>query len=253
MIIQRNELGAHPRQPDAGEAAASRQDARPGLLVAPRLLVADDHLLLLDTLAALLRQDFTVVGTANCGKALIEMAARLLPDIALVDVGMPDVNGIEAGASVRRLSQKTSLVFMTMDPDPHLAATAFAEGASGYVLKSDPAGDMLNALHTVAAGGSYLSKAIVGGDIMALAPLRRGRLAKLSPREHDVLRYTALGLPMKEVARRLRISPRTVAFHKYRGMTALGLRGHAELLSFALQHGLIDRGAANLVDSSTTS
>lgn len=210
---------------------------------ARRLLVADDHLLVLDSLTALLATEFEVVGAVSSGEALVEAAARLAPDLALVDVGMPGLNGIEAGVQLRRLSPKTALVFMTMDADPRLAAAAFAEGASGYVLKSDTVRDLVGALRVVADGGMYLTRAIAGGDIASLVTPRRDGLAKLSAREREVLRYSAAGVAMKEVANRLRITPRTVAFHKYRGMATLGLRTQAELLGFALEHGLIDRNS----------
>lgn len=207
-----------------------------------RLVVADDHLLVLDSLTALLATEFTIVGAVCSGEALVEAAARLAPDIALVDVGLPDLTGIEAGIRVRRLSPKTAIVFMTMDANPDLVAAAFAEGAAGYVLKTDTVHDLVAALRVVADGGTWLTKAIAGGEIASLVAPRHDELAKLSAREREVLRYSAAGVAMKEVAHRLQITPRTVAFHKYRGMAALGLRTQSELLGFALKHGLIDPG-----------
>lgn len=235
--------GTRKAPPDATCVGTARSAAGQG---APRLVVADDHLLVLDSLTALLATEFTIVAAVSSGEALVEAAARLTPDLVLVDVGMPDLTGIEAGARLRRLSPKTALVFMTMDADPHLAAAAFAEGAAGYVLKSDTVRDLVEALRVVADGGTYLTKAIAGGEIANLAAPRRDGLAKLSAREREVLRYSAAGVAMKEVANRLRITPRTVAFHKYRGMATLGLRTQAELLGFALEHGLIDRNSTNL-------
>ncbi len=239
---------ALPAQPGQGTIPTSTGDSgwrgRSGADAAPSLIIADDHLLMLDSLTTLLAPQFRIVASVHTGEALVE-AARLTPDIALVDVGMPDLDGIEAGVRLRRLSPRTALVFMTVDADPRLAARAFGHGASGYVLKSDTAHDLLEALRLVADGGTYLTKMIAGGDIARLAAARDDRLAKLSPREREVLRYSAAGVAMKEVARRLRISPRTVAFHKYRGMATLGLRGQAELLGFALQHGLIDQNDTN--------
>lgn len=205
-----------------------------------RVLIADDHEILVDMLKRLLEPEFAVVATAGEGFGLVEQATRLRPDIVVVDINMPRCSGIAAGRQIRAIDPAVRLVFLTMQDDPIIAAEAFSIGAVGYVLKTAPADEFLRALRHIAAGGRYLAPEILDGDIDALTALRQDNpLAQISAREKEVLSLLVSGLPMKSVARRLGITARTVAFHKYKVMETLRLKDNAELLEFALRYGLI--------------
>lgn len=205
-----------------------------------RILLADDHVLLLEAFRRMLEPAFVVVGTAADGAALVEEALRLEPDLVVADVSMPRMNGLEAARRLRGELPRTRVVFLTVDEDPQLAAEAFALGASGYVLKSSTALELEQAIRAAVAGRRYLSRRVAGGDPGALprpsptaSPLER-----LTLRERDVLKLLAEGLSMKQVGAELGIAARTVAFHKYRMMETLGLRSSAELVAFAVEHRL---------------
>lgn len=205
----------------------------------PGVVIADDHTLLADTLGLLLAPEFAVLRCVTDGEALIAAARELRPDIALIDVNMPRMGGLEAGPVVRRLLPGCCLVYMAADPDPALAAEAFALGASGYLLKTCAAAELIDALRIVLAGDTYLSAEIARDDLAGFPVAGMDIARRLSSREHAVLRLAAGGIPMKEIGRELGISPRTVAFHKYRGMASLGLRRQSELVRFALENGMM--------------
>lgn len=206
-----------------------------------RLIIADDHVLVLEMLRSLLGREFDLVGTALSGEELVSVARRQPADLILLDVVMPGLGGLDAARALRDAGVSAKLVFLSMESDPEVAARAFSVGASAYLLKSCPAAELERVLRLVADGGSHLCPAIAGGDIEAL----RERYAappvgRLSPREFEVLKLLVTGMPMKAVARRLGIVPRTVAFHKYRAMETLGLRDNADLIDFAVRHGLLN-------------
>ncbi len=205
----------------------------------PRVVIADDHVLLRDTLVPLIEEEFEVVGCVGDGAALVEAAVALEPDLALIDIGMPIMGGLEAGRELHRLRPAIRLVYMTSDESLDVAAEAFELGASGYLLKTGPASELIGALRIIAAGGTYLTEAVAGGRVPDLLAADAGPTTRLSPREYAVLQLAVTGAPMKEIARQLGISPRTVAFHKYRGMAALGLHRQSELVEFALAHGML--------------
>ena len=208
-----------------------------------RILIGDDHEILLDMLGNLLRSEFTVVGLARDGLQLISLATELQPEIIISDIHMPGCNGMEAGRRILKMHPAVRLVFLTMEQDPSLAAEAFGMGAAGYLLKAAPATEFLAAVRTVAAGGRFLARSIGNGDIDELLAMHQDPpLARISPREREVLALLVSGLPMKSVARRLGITARTVAFHKYKAMETLGLKDNAGLMDFALRHGLLVRG-----------
>ena len=153
---------------------------------------------------------------------------------------MPECNGIAAGRKIRSLDPDARLIFLTMLEDPALAAEAFDIGASAFLVKTAPASELLQAVRTVVEGGRYLSASIAGGDIETLIRLRQpDPMSRISAREREVLSLLVSGLPMKSVARKLGITARTVAFHKYKAMETLGLRDNAQLMDFALRHGLL--------------
>jgi two-component system nitrate/nitrite response regulator NarL len=199
--------------------------------------------MIIDMLRKLLEPHYWVVGSANTGSAMIDLAERLKPDIVVLDVVMPVLDGLAAARRIRLSQPDIRLVFLTMEEDERRAAEAFAAGAAGFVLKSAPATELLLALEIVARGGQYLTKAIAGGDIAALEYLAKSDpLSQISAREREVLTLLVGGLAMKQVARRLQISPRTVAFHKYNAMNALNLRDNAALVDFAIHNGLLRLG-----------
>ena len=213
--------------------------------VRARVLLADDHVMLLDMLQALLETEFDIVGTVNDGQALLEVAQRLEPDIALIDIAMPGMSGLEAGRELHGLRPDIKLIYLTMESDVASATEAFQNGASAYILKTSPAEDLLRATRIVAEGGCYLTPTIAGGDVEGLCHEPADNLfARLTEREIEVLRLTVAGFSMKSVARKLGIVPRTVAFHKYRAMDVLGLHGNPELVKFAMRHALLPTPSA---------
>ncbi len=203
----------------------------------PSVLVADSHRLLLDTLAALLAPDFLVLRCLTDAGSLLTTACELQPDLALVDINMPGLGGVEVASRLHLLLPGCRLIFLTAKSAPPVASEAFARGAAGFLLKTDTAEEVLHALQTVAEGGRYLSSSIAGGDPARLAEILESSATPLSSRERAVLGLAAAGVPMKEIACRFGITPRTVAFHKYRGMATLGLHRQADLVRFALEQG----------------
>lgn len=210
-----------------------------------RLLIADDHVLVLDMLRSLLERNFNLVGTASCGTSLLRLAQELRPELILLDIGMPGINGLETARLLRAIGVSAKLAYLSMESDPAIAAQAFALGASAYMVKTGPTAELLHALRIVASGGQYLSPSIYGGDIAALrAEHGQDPLTRLSQRELEVLKLLVTGMSMKAAARQLGIVPRTVAFHKYRAMQTLGLRDNVALLDFAVRHRLFGQKPA---------
>ena len=205
-----------------------------------RVLLADDHVLLLEAFRRMLEPAVEVVGAVADGAALVEQALSLEPDLVVADVSMPRMNGLEAARRLRGDLPGTRVVFLTVNEDPQMAAEAFALGASGYLLKCSTATELNDAIRAVLAGRRYLSKRLAGGDPDALpaAAAADRPLEQLTLRERDVLKLLAEGLTMKQIGAELGIATRTVAFHKYRMMESLGLRTSAELVSFAVENRL---------------
>ena len=210
-------------------------------MVRPRLLIADDHLLLLESFERLLADDYEIVGTAGDGRELVRLAFELEPDAVVADMTMPELNGLEAARSILEKLPDTRVVLLTVHEDVALAAEAFRMGASGFVVKRAAAGELRRALAEALAGRRYLTSVILDGDLHAL-PLKRAEPSLfecLTPRESEVLQLLAEGLVMKEVGARLGITARTVAFHKYQIFDKLGVRSTAELVRFAAEHRLV--------------
>jgi DNA-binding NarL/FixJ family response regulator len=206
-----------------------------------RLLLADDHDLLLEGVRRLLEPEFNVLGGVAHGEALVEAALKLRPDAVLCDIAMPRLSGLQAARLIHARLPAIRFIFLTMHDDPELAAEAFRAGASGYVLKSSPVQDLLLAIRTVLAGGTYLAPSL--SRVNTAPPSRRlgdvSDAQPLSPRGREVLRLLAGGRTMKETAATLGITPRTVAFHKYRIMQQLSLRSSAELVQFAVRRRIV--------------
>jgi DNA-binding NarL/FixJ family response regulator len=205
-----------------------------------RVVLADDHALVLDMLHDLIEPEFEVVGQAGDGCALVEMADQLRPDIVLLNINLPVVRGLDAAAAIRQRHADAKLVFIAVEADDDLAAQVFALGGAGLLLKQNRSLEVLEALRSVAAGERYLTRLVAGGDVAALRERSQTKQPlPLSPREIEVLSLLVRGLPMKEAARRLGITPRTIAFHKYNAMNLLGLRGNADLIEFAMRNKLL--------------
>jgi DNA-binding NarL/FixJ family response regulator len=204
----------------------------------PRILMADDHLMLLDAFKALLEPEFEVVGTVTDGRMLLEEFSRLNPDVVLLDVAMPLLNGLDAGRQLKAQRRSVKLIYLTMNPDPDLAGEALRLGASGYVLKSSAAQELKQAIQEALRGRSYITPLITRDVVGSLIQQRAGR-NELTARQREVLQLLAEGKSMKEVGAILDLTPRTVAFHKYRMMEQLRLKTSAELVRFAVQQGVV--------------
>lgn len=200
-----------------------------------RVLLADDHRMLREAFTQLLQPTCDVVGGVADGRALLAAAAELRPDVVLVDIAMPMLNGIDAARKLKRELPEIKVIFLTMNEDPDVAVEALRVGASGYLLKNSAVSELLRAIHEVVAGRSYvtpLCRRTFDPDF-AESPERRS--GDLSTRQRDVLRLLAEGHSMKQIAGLLNITPRTVAFHKYGMMKHLGIQSSAELVQFALK------------------
>jgi DNA-binding NarL/FixJ family response regulator len=210
--------------------------------IRPRILIADDHTLIAELCKRLLEGEFEVVGIVGDGRALLRAAAELKPDVIVVDVAMPVLNGIDAACQVQQELRAVKVIYLTMNPDPRIAAKAFRRGASGYLLKTCAAAEMVTAVRTVLQGRSYMSAARSENDVIPL----RGRANKLveeedrlTDRQREVLQLLAEGKVMKEVGAILNMTPRTVAFHKYRIMEALCVNSNAELVRYAVRNHIV--------------
>ena len=204
----------------------------------PRILLADDHLMMLEAFKALLEPAFDVVGIVPDGRMLLEVFSRLDPDVVLLDVGMPLLNGLDAGRQLKARRRSVKLIYLTMNPDPDLASEALRLGASGYLLKSSAVEELKQAIEEVLRGRTYITPLITRVVVGSL--LRQGNVRpELTVRQREVLQLLAEGKSMKEAAAILDLTPRTVAFHKYRMMEQLRLKTSAELVRFAVQHGVV--------------
>ena len=205
----------------------------------PRVLLADDHALVVEGLRRLLERDFDLVGAVTDGRTVIAAAERLRPDVILLDISMPNLNGIDAARQLTRLVPDSKVVFVTMHGDPAYVAEAFRAGASGYLLKRCAARELIEAIRAVLAGRSYVTPLVPGSHraVEARESSRR-RSEPLTPRQREVLQLIAEGRVAKEIAAALRVSVRTVEFHKAAIMSRLEIRTTAELTRYAIAHGL---------------
>ena len=202
-----------------------------------RLLLADDHRLLADACRSLLEPEYQVVGVETDGRSLVKSAITLKPDLVILDIAMPHLNGLDAAQQIKQKLPSVKLVFMTMNQAPEVAAEAFRRGASAYVLKQSAAEELVNAVRMVLRGESYLSPLVARETVNFL--LNQGKAAtadaQITTRQTEILQLLAEGMSMKEVANELNLKPGTVAFHKYRMMETLGLKTNAELLEYAIK------------------
>jgi DNA-binding NarL/FixJ family response regulator len=209
----------------------------------PRVLLADDHLLVAQALQSLLAPEFDLVGVVEDGRALLEAAAKLRPDVIVADVTMPHLNGIDALIRLRQGGDRVPVVFLTMHRDVNFARRALEAGASGYVLKHSASDELVAAIHAALEGKTWVTPEVAGEVLgtMMEGPGRAGDpMAALTARRREILQLLAEGRSTKEIGSRLGISARTVEFHKYRMMEALGLHTNAELVHFAIKNGLVE-------------
>ena len=208
----------------------------------PRVLLADDHKIVLEGLRSLLQSEFEIVGEVEDGRTLVSEAERLRPDLVVADISMPNLNGIDAARRIKKIDKRIRIVFLTMHADVTYAAGAFEAGASGFVLKHSAPQELVSAMREAMKGQTYVTPMIAGdliGAFQSGAPLKGELKAALSPRQREVLQLIAEGKSIKEVAAILKISARTVEFHKYRIMEQLNIKTNAELVHYAVKHGII--------------
>ena len=203
----------------------------------PRVLLADDHALLVGAFEKLLGSECEVVGQVNDGRALVAAAEKLAPDVIVLDISMPLLNGLEAGRQVKQHNRNIKLVYVTMNEDPDIAAEAFRAGASGYVLKRSAVTELTTAIREVMLGRSYITPLVATGLVGSLMHTDDPKVTDvLTSRQREVLQLLAEGHSMKQVAGVLNLTPRTVAFHKYRMMEQLRVKSTAELIQYAVKH-----------------
>jgi DNA-binding NarL/FixJ family response regulator len=205
----------------------------------PRILIADDHTLIAEAFKSFLASDFDVVATVHDGRSLIQTAMTLRPDVILADIGMPLLNGLDAMQRVKRALPQVKLICVTINHDPSLIAEAFRRGASGYLLKTAAALELVIAIHQVLRGGTYLSSALVTSMAEFLREPDESLRGRLTDRQLEVLQLLAEGRSMKEAAALLNLTTRTVAFHKYRIMHSLSLRNDAEVVQYAMREHIV--------------
>lgn len=208
-----------------------------------RILLADDHPLVLDGVAKILDDEFEIVGKVEDGRALVAAAQELNPDIIVTDMSMPLLHGLEACRQLRHLAIASKVIFLTMHADVAYAKEAFEAGASGYLLKRSAASELVDAIHTVIQGRAYLTPLLFHDDQIPLEYGSRNQvplLKHLTPRQREVLQLIAEGKSIKEIAVILSLSVKTVDFHKTKLMDTLHIRSKADLTKFALSHGLVE-------------
>jgi DNA-binding NarL/FixJ family response regulator len=202
-----------------------------------RLLLADDHVMFAQGLESLLCEEFDLLGTARNGEELVDATLRLQPDVILVDISMPVLNGFDAVRRIREAGNEGKVIFLTMHDDATLLAEAFRCGASGYILKNAAGEELVNAIREVAEGHTYVSPLVTN---LPEEPLKApAQKTTITPRQREVLELISRGYTMKEIAARLNISTRTAESHKYEMMQSLGVETTAELITYSLRLGLI--------------
>ncbi len=208
----------------------------------PRVLLADDHMIVAEGLRSLLEADFELVGTVQDGRALLEAAEKLQPDVIVADISMPLLNGIDAVRQIRKSGKDIKVVFLTMHPDVTYAVSAFEAGALGYVLKHSAPSELITAIQSAMKGKTYVTPQLAG-ELMQYYQsgeyAQRKECVQLTQRQREVLQLLAEGHSAKEIASVLQISPRTVEFHKYLMMKDLGMKTVADLIRYAVNNGIV--------------
>ena len=208
----------------------------------PRVLVADDHVILAQGLGALLREEFELVGLAHDGRELVELAKQTKPDVIVTDISMPLLNGTDAVRQLRSQGISAKVIVLTQHKDPQIAAEAFRAGVSGFLIKQAAGEELVTAIREVLQGRSYLTT-LIAKDLIGMLLDAQGKPGeskpKLTARQREILQLFAEGKTAKEVASSLNISVRTAEGHKYEIMEALGVKTSAELVQHAVRMGLV--------------
>ncbi|MSQ97687.1 MAG: response regulator transcription factor [Xanthomonadales bacterium] len=209
-----------------------------------RVVLADDHALVLGAFRHLLSSvadsQIEIVGTAANGRELIKVVREQKPDVVVTDISMPLLNGLDAGIKLLKLMPGLKIIFLTVNDDPDLVADVIRAGAKGYLLKNSVTSELLQAIRAVASGSTYITPLVTGNMLSSIIQGdKRERFSKLTVRQREILQLLAEGRTMKETARVLSVTPRTVAFHKYRIMETLGVENNAQLIRFAVRSGLL--------------
>jgi len=210
--------------------------------IRPRVLLADDHRMVSEGLKSLLSPEFELVGVVEDGRALIEAAKKLRPDVIVADIAMPHLNGLDALGLLKKENPLVKVVFLTMHQEVAYARRALEAGAAGFVLKHSAPAELVAALRAALDGKTYLTPALAGevlNEIQRDPKATRDPVATLTPRQREILQLFAEGRSAKEIASTLDISARTVEFHKYHMMESLGLHNSTELTHFAIKHGIV--------------
>lgn len=205
----------------------------------PHLLIADDHAIFLEALECFLRKKYVVTGTVTDGRSLVTEAIRLKPDIIILDVGMPLLNGLDAARRIREQIPGIRLVFLTMLENAQLAAAALELGNTGFVLKHATAGELVTAIEQVWRGEPYISPALQSGPSVEHKNQASQSSKNLTPRQRDIVQLFAEGYGLKEIAERLNLSLKTIEFHKHHIMAEFNLKSNAHLVLLAVEKGLI--------------
>lgn len=205
----------------------------------PRILLADDHALVLEGFRRILEGHYELVGTVGDGRALLEAAKTMHPDIVILDISMPLLNGIDAAAQLKKICPKAKIIIMTMHADTEYVRSAFEAGASAYVLKRSAVDELEQAIRAVLEGHSYITPLITKELVDVFLATGSEKSGGLTPRQREVLQHLAEGRTAKEIANLLNITSRTVEFHKMQIMDHLNLRTTADLIKYALTHGIV--------------
>lgn len=210
-------------------------------MMRPRIFLADDHSMLLEAFSKLLESKYDVVGTATDGRKMLTRVSKLKPDVVIMDIAMPNLNGFDAGEKLKKLLPEVKLVFLTVNDDPDMVTEAFRIGANGYLLKDSAASELFQAIDAVLASKNYVTPKINQGIISSFIKHPGGHKVhgNLTIRQREVLQLLAEGHTMKQVAADLNITPRTVAFHKYQIMENLDIKTNSELIQYAIKHGIV--------------
>ena len=208
----------------------------------PRVVIADDHTLVAELCKRLLESEYDVVGIVGDGRALVQAAEELKPDVIVVDIAMPVLNGFDAGLRVKERFPAVKVLYLTMNSDPELAAEALCRGCSGYLLKTCAVSELVTAVRTVLRGKTYLSRTIRRDEVDYFRWQDTGQAGVeklLTSRQREVLQLLAEGKVMKEIGDILNMKARTVAFHKYRMMETLGAKNSADLIKYAVKKHMV--------------
>lgn len=205
----------------------------------PQVLIADDHAIFAESLRLLLEKSYRVVGTVADGRALLSATTKLAPDVIVVDIGMPLLNGLDAAQRIREKLPKVKLVFLTMQDDPNLAAAAMEMGAAAFVLKHSAGSELLTAIEHVLHGRSYLTPKLRSDDWVTMKQRAKQFSKELTPRQREIVQLWAEGHSLKQIGAELNLSEKTIEFHKHHIMEVYNLKSNADLVLFALKRGLI--------------